>query len=38
MPDTIKKYRAQVFEKMQVENLAALLDFCKGFELPAEID
>ena len=38
MPDTVKKYRAQVLEKMQVENLPALLDFCKGFELPAEID
>jgi FixJ family two-component response regulator len=38
MPDTVKKYRAQVFEKMQVDNLAALLDLCKGFELPAEMD
>jgi FixJ family two-component response regulator len=38
MPDTVKKYRAQVFEKMQVDNLAALLDLCKGFELPADID
>lgn len=38
MPDTVKKYRAQVFEKMQVDNLAALLDLCKGFELPIEID
>lgn len=38
MPDTVKKYRAQVFEKMQVDNLAALLDLCKGFELPAGID
>ena len=33
-PDTVKKYRAQVFEKMQVDNLAALLDLCKSFELP----
>ena len=38
MPDTVKKYRAQVFEKMQVDNLAALLDLCKGFELPTELD
>ena len=38
MPDTVKKYRAQVFEKMQVDNLAALLDLCKGFELPNEIN
>ena len=38
MPDTVKKYRAQVFEKMQVDNLAALLDFCKGFDLPTEMD
>ena len=38
MPDTVKKYRAQVFEKMQVDNLPALLDLCKGFELPADID
>jgi FixJ family two-component response regulator len=38
MPDTVKKYRAQVFEKMQVDNLAALLDLCKGFELPTEMD
>lgn len=38
MPDTVKKYRAQVYEKMQVENLAALLNFCKGFELPTEND
>ena len=38
MPDTVKKYRAQVFEKMQVDNLAALLDLCKGFDLPTEMD
>jgi len=38
MPDTVKKYRAQVLEKMQVENLAALLDLCKGFELPTQMD
>jgi len=38
MPDTVKKYRAQVLEKMQVENLAALLDLCKGFELLTQMD
>jgi FixJ family two-component response regulator len=38
MPDTVKKYRAQVLEKMQVENLASLLDFCKGFDLPTQMD
>jgi len=38
MPDTVKKYRAQVLEKMQVENFAALLDLCKGFELPTQMD
>ena len=38
MPDTVKKYRAQVFEKMQVDNLAALLDLCKGFDLPTKMD
>ena len=34
MPDTVKKHRAQVFEKMQVSSLAELLVLCKGFEAP----
>ncbi len=32
MADTVKKYRAQVMDKMQVDSLAELLSFCKGFE------
>jgi len=32
MADTVKKYRAQVMDKMQVGSLAELLSFCKGFE------
>jgi len=31
MADTVKKHRAQVLNKMQVESLAELLAFCKGF-------
>ena len=31
MPDTVKKHRAQVFEKMQVASLADLLALCKDF-------
>lgn len=31
MADTVKKHRAQVLQKMQVESLAELLAFCKGF-------
>jgi FixJ family two-component response regulator len=34
MPDTVKKHRAQVFEKMQVASLADLLALCKDFALP----
>jgi FixJ family two-component response regulator len=29
MPDTVKKHRAQILEKMQVNSLAELLAFCK---------
>jgi FixJ family two-component response regulator len=32
MADTVKKYRAQVMDKMQVDSLAELLSVCKGFE------
>jgi FixJ family two-component response regulator len=32
MADTVKKYRAQVMVKMQVDSLADLLYVCKGFE------
>ena len=32
MADTVKKYRAQVMDKMQVDSLAELLSFCKDFE------
>lgn len=35
MPDTVKKHRAQVFEKMQVNSLAELLTLCKDF-VPSE--
>lgn len=31
MPDTVKKHRAQIFEKMQVSSLAELLVLCKDF-------
>jgi FixJ family two-component response regulator len=31
MPDTVKKHRAQIFEKMQVSSLAELLALCKDF-------
>jgi FixJ family two-component response regulator len=34
MPDTVKKHRAQVFEKMQVASLADLLALCKDFVPP----
>lgn len=32
MADTVKKYRAQVMLKMEVDNLADLLSFCKDFD------
>lgn len=32
MADTVKKYRAQVMVKMQVDSLADLLSFCKDFD------
>lgn len=32
MADTVKKYRAQVMLKMEVDNLAELLSFCKDFD------
>jgi FixJ family two-component response regulator len=31
MADTVKKHRAQIFEKMHVQSLAALLALCKDF-------
>jgi FixJ family two-component response regulator len=31
MPDTVKKHRAQILEKMQVNSLAELLALCKSF-------
>jgi FixJ family two-component response regulator len=31
MPDTVKKHRAQILEKMQVNSLAELLAFCKSY-------
>ena len=31
MPDTVKKHRAQIFEKMQVSSLVELLALCKDF-------
>jgi FixJ family two-component response regulator len=31
MADTVKKHRAQVLTKMQVESLAELLALCKDF-------
>jgi len=31
MPDTVKKHRAQILEKMQVNSLAELLALCKNF-------
>lgn len=33
MADTVKKHRAQVLTKMQVDSLAELIAFCKGFSL-----
>lgn len=35
MADTVKKHRAQVLNKMQVESLAELLALCKDFLPPA---
>jgi len=35
MADTVKKHRAQVLNKMQVESLAELLALCKNFLPPA---
>ena len=35
MADTVKKHRAQVLTKMQVDSLADLLAFCKDFAPPA---
>jgi FixJ family two-component response regulator len=32
MADTVKKYRAQVMLKMEVDNLSDLLSFCKDFD------
>jgi len=32
MADTVKKYRAQVMVKMEVDSLAELLSFCKDFD------
>jgi FixJ family two-component response regulator len=34
MPDTVKKHRAQVLEKMQVSSFAELLALCKDFVVP----
>jgi FixJ family two-component response regulator len=34
MADTVKKHRAQVLTKMQVESLAELLALCKDFMPP----
>ena len=31
MSDTVKKHRAQIFAKMQVESLAELIEFCNDF-------
>ena len=35
MADTVKKHRAQVLAKMEVDSLADLLAFCKDFVPPA---
>jgi FixJ family two-component response regulator len=34
LPDTVKKHRAQIMEKMQVENLPELIALWTGFEIP----
>jgi FixJ family two-component response regulator len=34
MSDTVKKHRAQIFAKMQVQSLAELIEFCNGFSIP----
>lgn len=34
-PDTIKKYRAQVLQKMQAQDLPDLMAMCQGLELQA---
>jgi FixJ family two-component response regulator len=38
MADTVKKYRAQVMVKMQVDSLADLLSFCKDFDTMTDSD
>jgi FixJ family two-component response regulator len=32
LADTVKKHRAHILAKMQVDNLASLLQLCKGFD------
>ena len=34
-PDTIKKHRANILQKMQVSDLAELMTLCQGLDLPA---
>jgi FixJ family two-component response regulator len=34
MPDTVKKHRAQIMAKMEVNSLAELLLLCKDFMSP----
>jgi FixJ family two-component response regulator len=38
MADTVKKYRAQILEKMEVHSLAELLALCKDYIPPGEIN
>lgn len=36
-PDTIKKHRAQILQKMQAQDLPALLAMCQGLEIEAMV-
>lgn len=35
LPDTVKKHRANILQKMQVHHLADLMAFCKGLDMEA---
>ena len=37
-PDTIKKHRANILQKMQAEDLAGLIKICQGLDIPAMLD
>ena len=38
LPDTVKKHRANVLQKMQVQQVADLIVMCKGLDIPALLE